>query len=249
MLDGKDGQAFSCVLVDLNTQRDFFEPTGACPVLDTAGLYASLRRIIAWAKRNQVPVVSSLDSHRRSDANHHGTAIHCIEGSTGQSKLPFTLLGSRTFVEGDNTIAVPVDLFRRHQQVIFPQRSKDLFANPKADRFITQLRADEFILFGAVAENEIKAVALGLKARGRRATVLIDGSGSWNRSESELSFRQMAAKGITLLTVNELLVRKLPRRMRNGPGAVAYAWPATHSPSTNGNGRPAGPNGRRLLGS
>lgn len=226
MLDGKDRPFFPCVLIDLNTQRDFFEPTGACPVLDTVALCACLRRVIAWAKWNQVPIVSTMDSHRKAEVIQYGPARHCIDGSNGQSKLPFTLLRNRVFVAGDNTLSVPIDLFGRHQQVIFPQRSKDLFANPKADRFITQLQAREFILFGAVAENEVKAAALSLLARDKRATVLVDVCGSWNRSESDFSFRQIAAKGATLLTVDELLGRRLPRRRRYRAGNFVYARPA-----------------------
>ena len=149
MRDRHNGKSLPCVLIDLNTQRDFFEPTGACPVIDTGSLYACLRRVIAWAKRNQVPVVSSLDLHRVTEPTCHGGIQHCIEGSNGQSKLPFTLLRNHVFIVGDNTLAVPVDLFMQHQQVIFPQRSEDLFANPKADRFLTQLHTEEFILFGS----------------------------------------------------------------------------------------------------
>lgn len=214
MLDGTNGQPIQCVLVDLNTQRDFFEPDGASPVVGVEFFNASLRRVIAWAKRNQVPVVSSMDVHRSVEPSYDGAPKHCVEGTVGQSKLPFTLLPNRVFIAGDNTIAVPIDLFRRHQQVIFPQRSNDLFANPKADRFITQLVASEFILFGAIVEHEIKAVALGMLARSKSVTIITDGCGCWNPPASELSLRQMEAKGAKLRTVEMLLARKLQRRWR-----------------------------------
>lgn len=214
MRTGANGQPYDYVLIDLNTQRDFFDVDGACPVLDVDGVYRCLRRVVAWVKRYQVPVVSTMDAHRSRETDFVAPAAHCIEGTPGQSKLDFTLLPNRVYIAGDNTLAVPIDLFRRHQQVIFPQRTLDLFANPKADRFITQLDAREFIVYGAVAEREVKAVALGLLIRNKRVTIVADGCGSWNRSEYDLSLRQMAAKGARVISIDEFVTRRLPRRWR-----------------------------------
>ena len=214
MQNGRIGRTTPCVLVDMNTQFDFFGGEGACPVVNHLEKHACLRRILAWAKRNQVPIISSMDSHRRVEHTNNGIPRHCIEGSVGQRKLPFTVLPNHVFVAGDNTLGVSVDLFQKHQQVIFPQRDTDLFTNPKADRFLTQLDAEEFILFGAIAEYEIKAVALGLLVRNKRVTILMDGCGFWNLSEFDLSLRQARAKGARVISICELRERKLPRRWK-----------------------------------
>lgn len=233
MYGGKSAPKLPCVLVDLNTQLDFFDANGACPVLEPDLLYARLRRVVAWVKRNHAPVISSMDAHRISESgDSDSSAPWCIEGTHGQGKLDFTLLPNRIFIAGDNTIAVPIDLFSRHQQVIFPQRSEDLFANPKADRFITQQNTDEFIVFGAVSEHEVKAIVLGLLARNKSVSVLLDGCGAWSYSESDLSIRQMTAKGANIITVDELVSRKLHRRWRytadcmvRAHRAIPYASP------------------------
>ncbi len=217
------GQTVPCVLIDLNTQHDFFDAGGACPVLDVPGVYRCLRRVVAWVKRNQVPVISTLDLHRGVELDHRTVPVRCVEGTRGQTKLDFTLLPNRVFIAGDNMLSVPIDLFGRHQQVIFPQRSRDIFANPKADRFITQLNAAEFIVAGAVAEHEVKAVVLGLLARNKRATIVSDVCGAWNHSEMDLSLRQMAAKGAVVITAEELLRRKLPRCWRYTSSTVVSA--------------------------
>ncbi len=213
---------------------------GACPVLDVMGLCRCLRRVVAWVKRNQVPVISTLDLHRSVETHGSPSPARCVEGTVGQSKLDFTLLPNRLFVAGDNTLSVPTDLFGRHQQVIFPQRSRDLFANPKADRFITQLDAAEFIITGAVAEYEVKAVVLGLLARAKRVTILSDVCGAWSKSEMELSLRQMYAKGANVIAAEELLRRKLPRRWRYTDSALVSAHrpaAAGHSNGRNGTKR------------
>lgn len=216
MQSGANGQRHKCVLIDLNTQWDYFDSGGACPVLRVEDLYRSLRRVVAWAKRYQVPVVSTMDAHRHVDGDFTTPVVHCVEGTHGQNKLEFTLLRNRIYIAGDNTLAISIDLFDRYQQVIFPQRTKDIFVNPKADRFITQLQADEFVVYGAVAEREVKAVVLGLLVRNKCVSIIADGCGSWNRSESDLSLRQMTAKGAHVISVDEFVARRLPRRWRNG---------------------------------
>lgn len=233
MVARKNGSPWDCVLLDLNTQDDFLGVGGACRVRDPQGLLSSVRRVIAWAKWNHVPVISSIDSHRASEATHDGFPKHCIDGTRGQSKLTCTIFGQHIKIEGDSTLSIPVDLFRRYQQVIFRKRTHDLFGNPKADRFLTQLPTSEYILFGVGLEYSIKALTLGLLARGKRVTVVADGCGFWSSSEASLALRQMAAKGAALVSVDELLTRR-PRRRAHYP---------LHAVGSNGNGH-ARRNGR-----
>ena len=203
-----------CVLVDVNTQQDFLEPNGACPVLNHQELTPAIRRIVAWVKRNQVPVISAMDCHRPGEVRVNGMPLHCVDGSHGQEKIGCTLLGSYVKVEGDSTLAVPTDLFRRRQQVIFRKRTADLFVNPKADRFLSQLPVGQYIVCGLSVERSVKAIALGLLARHHKVSVVIDACGYWNRAAADLTVRQMDAKGVQIMTVDELLSVKLPRPIR-----------------------------------
>ena len=214
MVVGRNGAAPACVVVDLNTQADFLLPQGACPVANADELIPAIRHIVAWTKRNHVPVISSLSSHREREIESDSIVRCCLDGTSGQRKLVFTLMGTSVRVEGDNTLSVPIDLFRRYQQVIFRQRTKDLFANPKADRFLTQLKTGRFILYGVALETAVKALALGLLTRNRAVTVVSDACGYWSRVDANLALRQMAAKGVKVLTVRELLRQKLPRKHR-----------------------------------
>jgi nicotinamidase-related amidase len=250
MLRGKSKNGFRhpYVLIDLNTQCDFFDPAGAFPVVNASDLHSPLRRVIAWVRRNHIPVISSMDSHRRQESVGPGASRYCIDGTSGHGKLPFTLLPNRVFIAGDNTLAVSIDLFRRHQQVIFPQRSQDLFANPKADRFMTQLQADEFIILGAAAENAVKAVALGLLARDCRVTVVAEACGSWSLSESDLALRQMEAKGARIVTIDELVTLKSHRLYRYTKTSLVSAQRPNGKVLSsivpvNGNGNGHSPNG------
>ena len=221
MTKSRSGRAYECVVVDLNTQRDFCDPGGAHPVANPESLIPALRRIIAWTKRNQAPIISSLEAHRPAEVGSNGHPLCCVDGTVGQTKLPFTLFPLRLLMEVDNTFAVPIDLFRHWQQVILRKRTEDLFTNPKADRLMTHLVVREYVLFGTGVERSVKALALGLLAREKRVTVVADACGYWHRPTADLALRQIAAKGAQITTVDELLRHKLDRRHRYRCNGVA----------------------------
>lgn len=223
-----------CVVLDLNTQCDFLLPDGAYPVQNREQLLPALRRIIAWVKRNHAPVVSSLDSHRLNEVNQHPEPAHCVDGSRGQHKIDFTRFPRCNRIEFDNNLCVPLDLFSEFQQIIFRSRQKDLLSNPKADRFLTQLPANEFILFGNCLEDSIKFVTLGLITRHRKVTVVRDGCGYSDASMAELAERQLMAKGAGIISVDQLLQRKLSRRIRYSHTMVRLAGKLMNRHNTNG---------------
>ncbi len=239
-----NGRVYECVTVDLNTQRDFCEGEGALPVTNLGEFIPALRRVIAWAKRNYAPVISSLHSHRPREHPEPDRPAHCVDGSSGQRKVPFTVFALSTRIEFDNTLSVPLDLFRRYQQVIFRMRADDLLGNPKADRFLTQLPTDEFVIFGNAIECSIKALALGLLARHKKVTVVVDACGYWSKAAADLALRQMAAKGARLITVDELSARKLCRRRRYRTVTARRTSPKGNGRGNGGLRKEPGPNGR-----
>lgn len=215
-------RALPCVAIDLNTQRDFCESSRAFPVENLEHLIPALRRVVAWVKRNQTPVISSIEAHREYELSDSGNPIHCVDGSDGQEKLEFTLLDNRKYVPSDNTLALPVELFASYQQVIFWKRADDLLSNPKADRLISHAPVGEFLLFGIGVESSIKTLTLALLARGKKVSVVVDACGYWSEATADQALRQIEAKGATLVTVEQLLSRKLDRKVRYGriPGNV-----------------------------
>ncbi len=137
-----------------------------------------------------------------------------MDRSPGQKKLPFTLLPKRVVLYGDNTLDVPNDPFRRFRQVIVTKRNRDFLSNPKADRLVNALDCEYFIIFGMIAEHCVKAAALGLMARQRRVAVITDACGHWSRTESQLAFCQIEAKGAVLVTTDELITGLADERLR-----------------------------------
>lgn len=243
--------SFGRLLVDLNTQCDFLLPRGSLPVANRATVLPNVRRIMNWARVEGIPIISTLESHR-SDVPVDGLPPHCIDRSRGQRKLPFTLMPARIVLCGDNTLDVPLEPFRRYQQVIFTKRDRDFLSNPKADRMVATIQAGYLAVFGVLAERCVKTAALGLLARRQRIIVVRDACGYWSSADAELAFRQMEAKGTVVATTEELLSGKAAARLRTEyrPFIVeeeddAAQGVAAHSGNGNGNGN--GKNDRKPI--
>jgi len=208
------------ILVDVCTQRDFLESGAILQVANRDELIINLRHIFHWARANDIAIVSVIESHRPTEPL-NGYPLHCIDNSPGQKKLDFTLTTPRFLVEADNYLSLPPDLRDNYRQLLFRKRSRDVLSNPKTDRFLTQLDTEQIYIVGVGIERAIKGLALGLHARHHRVTVVADACGHWSRADADLSARQLAAKGITLLKTTEVTSmpikpeRATPRYQRN----------------------------------
>ena len=218
-MGGSRGKAISWrrVLVDICTQNDYLEAGAILQVTNRENLIPHLHRVFGWARTQHVAVVSVIESHRPTEPL-NGTDLHCVDGTNGQRKPEYTLFEPRLLVEADNSLSLPPDLTKNYRQLLFRKRARDILGNPKADRFLTHLQAEEFILFGVGLERTIRGLALGLLARHKKVTVISDACGVWNPADAVLVLRQLAAKGIKLMTTEALtspppLPATAPRRI------------------------------------
>ncbi len=235
---------FDRVLVDMNTQCDLLLPRGALPVTNRTEILPNIRKLMTWARIETVPIVSSLECHRLGESS-RGLPPYCIDRSPGQRKIPFTLMPRRVVVQGDNTLDVPFDPFRRVQQIILTKRTRDFLANPKADRLFQSVSIQHLVVFGVVAEHCVKTAVLGLLARQYRIAVVTDACGCWSADDAELAMRQMDAKGAVLVTTDELISGAADERIRNSRPLMAVSdeeeAEAAHAGSNgNGNGNSNG---------
>lgn len=209
---GREAAPFPLVLIDIDTQFDFLDPDGKRPIANPQVL-ENLRRLFQWARRGDLTLVSSIDVHRITEPPTDVTA-HCLEGTAGIAKLPFTLLPRRILVQTDNTIDLPFDLLTRYKQVLFVKHGNDLTSNPKADRLLTEIEAKHFALFGVGLEESIRSLALSLMARRRVVWLVVDACGYWDVQAADLAARQIEAKGARIITTDELIRLCPPRCAR-----------------------------------
>lgn len=191
------------LLVDINTQKDFLLAEGKACVRNHRRILAHIRRVMAWARARNVPVISIADVCP-GPAEDNGQPASCVDGTEGQKKIRYTLLDNRVVFPADGNTDLPRDMLRRYQQVVLHKRCLDPFDEPRIDRLLSEVQANNFILVGVSVEGAVKAAALGLLQRGKRVTVVMDAVGSHNKKEARLALRKMEAKGARLIETRRL---------------------------------------------
>jgi len=193
------------VLIDINTQRDFLLAGGKACIRNHRRVLAHIRRVMAWARRRNIPVISTCDVYPNGNGNDDKSMIdYCLDGTEGQRKIHYTLLSDRISFPADGNTDLPRDMLRRYRQVILYKRCVHPFDEPRIDRLLSELRANEFIIIGTDVEGAVKATVLGLLQRGKKVTVVFDALGSHDKREADMALRKMEAKGAKLIETKRL---------------------------------------------
>ncbi|MBN2592008.1 MAG: isochorismatase family protein, partial [Sedimentisphaerales bacterium] len=190
------------LLIDIDTQKDFLLPTGTACVRNQAEVLAKIRRIMVWARHENVPVISTADVY----PNNNGCSEinYCLDGTDGQKKVPCTLFRERVSFPADDKNALPADILLAYKQVILHKRCIDPFDEPRIERLLSEVQADEFVLIGAGTEDAVMATAMGLLRRGKKVRIIIDALGSHNIKEAKFALRKMKAKGAKLMKTKNI---------------------------------------------
>lgn len=192
------------VFVDMCTQRDYLVPDGAHPSLNANQILPNLKHVMAFARWARVPTLSCVDARRPNDVRGLPHP-HCVLGTPGQRKVPFSLLPDHVAIDSDNCLCISLDVLQAHQQAILAKEHRDPFTNPKLDRLLTELPIRRFVVFGVSLETSVRLLALGLLLRHRRVSVVYDACGYWNAEDGAMALRQLAAKGCDLLNTQQLV--------------------------------------------
>lgn len=188
------------ILIDVDTQKDFFLADGKACVRNHRRVLANIRRVMAWTRRDQVRVISTVQCHNPN--GHEGDV--CLAGTPGICKVPYTIRNRRfTFDSGDST-DFSRDLLQNNDQIILCKRTIDPFDEPRAERILTEAKASEFVVIGGSTETSVLYTVLGLLIRGKPVTVLIDAVGYHEKPAAEIALRKMKAKGAKLIESKSL---------------------------------------------
>ncbi|MFA5864048.1 MAG: isochorismatase family protein [Phycisphaerae bacterium] len=196
---------YDCIIVDVNTQRDFLSTEGVLPIQDRQHVIERIRKVMEWAKLYRLPIISLVDVHRPNGQFIRSSLFPCIEGTLGQQKMPFTLIPKRFILEHDASPSLPENLFENYLQIVIHKRTNDVFTNPKADRLFSHLQTKRFLILGVGTERAIKALALGLLSRGQHPIVVSDSCGCWDSDAASLALRQIEAKGAIVVKTEDII--------------------------------------------
>ncbi len=215
------------VLLDIESQQDFFSPSGALYRPQFSSVAKKVARLFSWARLNDIPVISTVLRLRPGERGPLSSKPYCVDDTEGEQKLAKTVLARRINLGLLNTTDLPDHIFQRYQQVIFEKRKADIFAHARAERLITELPLCTFVLCGAGVSAGIVQAAVGLRSRGFPVILASDAALAVSPEMASMAHLRMEAKGVLYATTTSIVapVAK-PRRLsfRSAPKLERQAF-------------------------
>jgi len=202
------------ILLDIETQRDLFEPTGSCFGPQAQKAAPKVLRLFRWVSKNQIPVISTVLRVRKGETGPLSGIRHCVEDTEGEQKMAGTLVPTRINLGLRNTTDLPREIFHRFQQVIFEKRDTDIFSHARLERLITELRPVTFIICGAGVARGIVQAAVGLRKRDFGVILASDAIVDLADPMTEMAVLRMEAKNVVFAPTKEIVTTHPPKRRR-----------------------------------
>ncbi|MHC4388937.1 MAG: cysteine hydrolase family protein [Planctomycetota bacterium] len=195
------------VVVDVDTQRHFFNNCGMVCVRNHRSVLANILRVVNWARLKNVRMISTVQIF----PSKYPYCYSCLADIADQEKVSYTFRKKYASFEAVDCTDLQPGILDRYEQVIFQKRCFDPFEEPRADRMLSELQVDEFILIGALTEGAVKATALGLLSRHKNVTVLVDATGSYNTAVGNITLRLILERGGRLIDTRTFLASARPQ--------------------------------------
>lgn len=196
---------FDIVLLDLESQRDFFLPSGSYYTREAESARKNLYTLFEWARKNAQPVISTV---LRVAPNHQGPMgpkPHCLEDTDGEKKLSRTLIRPYIDLGLQNSTDLPANLFETYRQVIFEKRNTDIFAHARIERLMTEMSNICFVLCGAGVAQGLVEAAIGLRMRGFGVVIAKDAVVDLNDPHANFAYERMNAKGCVFAKTKDIV--------------------------------------------
>lgn len=184
------------VFVDIDTQRDFLEESGALFVRGSGAIGANLARLTRTAKDAGIPVLATACCHLPDDPELLQFPPHCMAGTDGQRRIPETECADSTVLGVDDRLTGDLP---RH--LTLNKREFDVFSRPDAGALVERLGASRptFVVYGVATDYCVRAAVEGLLARGQRVAVVVDAIRAIDAEAEARLLSTWADRGVVLV--------------------------------------------------
>lgn len=184
------------VFVDIDTQRDFLEESGALYVPGSRAIVANLARLTRTARDAEIPVLATACCHLPDDAELSQFPPHCMAGTDGQRRIPETECTESTVLGVDDRLAGELPW-----HLTLNKREFDVFSRPDAGALVERLGGSRptFVVYGVATDYCVRAAVEGLIARGERVAVVVDAVRAIDPEAESRLLSAWAGRGVLLV--------------------------------------------------
>ena len=172
--------------LDVDTQYDFMNPKGGLYIKGAVRIIKQLKRLTEFADKNNITVISSLDTHKRDDVEFRQFPSHCVKGTSGHQKIKETLT-------------------RSTRQIFIEKHTFNLFSNPKAKNILEPFGT--VYVYGVATDYCVREAVLGLRALGKTVYLLIDAIMAVSNKGNQQTLRLLKEKGVIFIKTAQLITK------------------------------------------
>jgi nicotinamidase/pyrazinamidase len=191
------------VFVDIDTQCDFLEPTGALYVAGSQEILPNLERLTRYAESQRIPILATACSHSTNDPELARLPPHCMVGTDGQKRVAATARPDSRILGWDQRLTGELPM-----HLTLEKREFDVFSRPDADGLIDRYNSQgpTFVVYGVATDYCVRAAVEGLLARGCRVAVVVDAVRAIDPAVEAELLNEWSRRGV-LLVMTEVLCR------------------------------------------
>jgi nicotinamidase/pyrazinamidase len=189
------------VFVDIDTQRDFLEPTGALFVAGSDEILPNLARLTAFARVHDIPILATACSHHPDDPELNVFPPHCMAGTAGHERVAATACSDSVVLDVDERLSGEIPL---HLTLL--KRELDVFSRPDADGLVIRYATGTptFVVYGVATDYCVRAAVDGLLQRHCQVAIVADAVRAIDASAESAILTDFARRG-ALLIVTEVV--------------------------------------------
>ena len=189
---------------DVDTQVDFMDQDGNLPVPGAERIRSNLERLTRHAADNDVPLLSTADTHVEDDPEFEQFPPHCIGGTPGHRKIPTTRLDGSEVLQSTKLESQAETLASGEvPQLILEKHQLDPFDEELAGRLLEQLQPAKVMVYGVATEFCVRLSVLGLLERGYRVEVVEDAIKGIEDEDARAAKEEMRGKGATFVSTDK----------------------------------------------
>jgi nicotinamidase/pyrazinamidase len=190
------------VFLDVDTQVDFMLPGGKLYVPHAEQIIPKVAQLMSWARDQNIPIISSADTHAPDDPEFAQWPPHCVAGTPGQRRIPETLFADAVLVENRP------GAFQSPQgwagQLIVEKRVYNFTTNVNIEAILASLGQPRFVVFGVATEYCVLSAVLALRKRNLPVAVVLDAIKAISEEGGRKALEEMTAAGAQLVTTAEI---------------------------------------------
>jgi nicotinamidase/pyrazinamidase len=191
------------VFLDVDTQRDFLEPSGSLYVPQSTGIVPNLARLTEFAIKNDIPILATACAHLPDDPELTQFPPHCMAGTPGQERVAATNDPDSIVLDIGDRLSGELP---RHLTLL--KRELDVFSRLDAGDLVARYNQDQptFVVYGVATDYCVRAAVEGLLVRKIHVAIVADAVRAIDPTVEAELLTNWARRGV-LLTVTDVVCR------------------------------------------